>query len=762
MKPETREILQCLYAPRAPGEGEAPAPKPEGIGDAFTKLSLLGAPLDRLVDPELFLLTAIEAGVPEALAEAAAALARGDRESAASLLLPIPVDEVAKYARALAAMNAEAAVPNNPAPPPSSNWDDGTAIGAAGNASDLQSPSKSAAKPWVIDLSKVNFNARTMIDAILEAAEVDPLGCLHLERLHFTPIALRRGDLVYSVPLMPGETVRLTHREWSRTEQEYTSLVSSSMESEQENALSEKSELAESTNVQQSHSMAFTASASASGQLGLIHIAASAGINIARQASESRDTSVRRSREATRKASSRAKQEHKVTFRTLHADEREDTNYRELSNQTDEAQRWDFHRVMREWDVKLYRYGSRLTYDITVPEPGAYLLRLHRRRLDIRKEMADPLILPSIDEVQAAAHPDLMRRYNLPLDPPPRAYTITATNIVECTSDWDRTVAAAVELVVPEGYKLGEPVEFYAVEAGLSSRTESREQINRQAIIFAAITGNYSWPYSVTWSQNPKPGMRAVASIHTMVKPLDATVDAWRARTHAAIIEALKAGHESKLAALRKEDEDIEQRIGAADPLSLRRIEREELMKSILRWAVGSVLPERPPGFGASGDRSEAGDDDLNPDLTEEERRSVLQHGHIVSFVHQAIEWENVSFVLYPYFWGGDWELKQPLQHPDDAHCQFLRAGAARVVLPVRHPFEWAWLNFSATGIVGKASPYSDTYREIASEIHDQAKAYQQAADEEGTSEAGTLIGRWSEWTPTAALEVVKGLPLES
>jgi hypothetical protein len=35
--------------------------------------------------------------------------------------------------------------------------------------------------------------------------------------------------------------------------------------------------------------------------------------------------------------------------------------------------------MMREWHVELFQCGIRLTYDITVPEPGSYLLFLAAR-----------------------------------------------------------------------------------------------------------------------------------------------------------------------------------------------------------------------------------------------------------------------------------------------------------------------------------------------------------------------------------------------
>jgi hypothetical protein len=41
--------------------------------------------------------------------------------------------------------------------------------------------------------------------------------------------------------------------------------------------------------------------------------------------------------------------------------------------------RWDFHRLMKVWQIDLYRYNVRLTYDLVIPEPGSYLVREYAR-----------------------------------------------------------------------------------------------------------------------------------------------------------------------------------------------------------------------------------------------------------------------------------------------------------------------------------------------------------------------------------------------
>jgi len=66
--------------------------------------------------------------------------------------------------------------------------------------------------------------------------------------------------------------------------------------------------------------------------------------------------------------------------------------------------------------------------------------------------------------------------------------------------------------------------------------------------------------------------------------------------------------------------------------------------------------------------------------------------GRRVRWYEQAFEWENIAYICYPYFWGrrSKWQdgLNLKLQYDDPLFLNFLRAGYARVVVPVRHGFE--------------------------------------------------------------------------
>ena len=99
----------------------------------------------------------------------------------------------------------------------------------------------------------------------------------------------------------------------------------------------------------------------------------------------------------------------------------------------------------------------------------------------------------------------------------------------------------------------------------------------------------------------------------------------------------------------------------------------------------------------------------------------LLKHGEFIKFIHQAIEWENMLYFLYPYFWGrkSNWELRQYLQHPDPLHKIFLKAGSARVVLTIRPGFEREFAQLIATGAW---NPGKAPYVTIAEEMQYYAK----------------------------------------
>ncbi len=74
--------------------------------------------------------------------------------------------------------------------------------------------------------------------------------------------------------------------------------------------------------------------------------------------------------------------------------------------------------------------------------------------------------------------------------------------------------------------------------------------------------------------------------------------------------------------------------------------------------------------------------------------------GPYIQFFEQAFEWNNVTYVFYPYFWSKkeEWLTLAQIDDTDPLFARFLQAGAARVQLPVRLGFEKSILHYLELG----------------------------------------------------------------
>jgi len=75
--------------------------------------------------------------------------------------------------------------------------------------------------------------------------------------------------------------------------------------------------------------------------------------------------------------------------------------------------------------------------------------------------------------------------------------------------------------------------------------------------------------------------------------------------------------------------------------------------------------------------------------------------GSMVQFLEQGFDWDNLSYLFYPYFWATPPKWIDLMSRADDAdpfYTAFLQAGAARVLVSVTPGYEQAVLHYLATG----------------------------------------------------------------
>jgi len=113
--------------------------------------------------------------------------------------------------------------------------------------------------------------------------------------------------------------------------------------------------------------------------------------------------------------------------------------------------------------------------------------------------------------------------------------------------------------------------------------------------------------------------------------------------------------------------------------------------------------------------------------------------GEVVQFLEQAFEWEKISYLLYPYFYGDKSRWMETYDHfdnePNDtSFVAFLRAGYARVLVPVRDSYRDAVLQFlySRKPWNGGSAPVigDDLYLPIYEELRNQTDEYHDAIPE--------------------------------
>ncbi|MGV8973393.1 MAG: hypothetical protein ACOH10_13810 [Rhodoglobus sp.] len=493
-----------------------------------------------------------------------------------------------------------------------------------------------------------------VIDVLLRR-NVEPLGLLHLESLDMSPVAIERGELLYSLPLAPGEKVTLSHKEWAVRETDFSDLVQDHLDNYSERGVAETDEIAISSQTEDRR----TDKGSLGPSNGVTMGSAAGGAAVVTNA-RSEQESRQHSRAITSVASTRSVRDHKVSFTVATTTGSEDFTSRLIENPSnDHTIRVDYFRRMRRWRVDLHRVGVRMTYDVVIPDPG--------RRLRARHE--------------------LLRSY-------------------------DRALATT-----------------------FNAKVSPRD-----------ITGrnwqSYASGYGAVGLLPPPPGPASGPAY-----------ELWQLSSFAGLRDAAYARYVQVQDSIRVRRVDLARQIeSAADASTLRRLEREQLMRGVLDWLF--------PGFADAAPSDEIG----NPTgLSDASWRQVMEYGEYIKFIHAAIDWDRLTWQLFPYFWGAPGTAgfdKVFLSHPDDTHATFLRAGAARVILPIQPGAEGEVASLLDLGRVGTL-PAAHRFQAVIDEVTAAQAKYDAltdvaptAAGGAGAPSLGKLIGTWTEFTPTGALDM--------
>ncbi|HEY8783839.1 MAG TPA: hypothetical protein VIM16_19575 [Mucilaginibacter sp.] len=248
----------------------------------------------------------------------------------------------------------------------------------------------------------------------------------------------------------------------------------------------------------------------------------------------------------------------------------------------------------------------------------------------------------------------------------------------------------------------------------------------------------------------------------------------WQLKTYEKIIAAwqtLQSDYKSKTAALQLQATTVGP-LGAADPDANRLTERVELKRNCIaiidhnnttvsgvNYGSGASVQEFPQELPLPGPPGAAPDPTL-PQLPEPDLDINPQVGPRVRWFEQAFEWENMAYIFYPYYWGrrSTWLEGLNLKNDDPLFLNFLQAGYARVVVPVRLGFEKAVHFYLHTGLPwlggGLPSIGDKTQNPLYLDIAEEIKAITGGGE---PNETETPIGDpWDIKLPTTLIKLRK------
>ncbi|OAL52784.1 hypothetical protein IQ07DRAFT_630356 [Pyrenochaeta sp. DS3sAY3a] len=135
----------------------------------------------------------------------------------------------------------------------------------------------------------------------------------------------------------------------------------------------------------------------------------------------------------------------------------------------------------------------------------------------------------------------------------------------------------------------------------------------------------------------------------------------------------------------------------SANPLTKENIIRTELKKACI-----TVLTDQQFDLFNAIDETPVSLDNITTTMPQINIAEAAAEGAYVAFFEQAFEWHNLTYVPYPYYWARKqtWVNRMAISDPDPTFEGFLKAGYARVQVPVRdshrdavrHFLEWGGL----------------------------------------------------------------------
>ncbi|HEY2053636.1 MAG TPA: hypothetical protein VGH14_06845 [Solirubrobacterales bacterium] len=367
-------------------------------------------------------------------------------------------------------------------------------------------------------------------------------------------------------------------------------------------------------------------------------------------------------------------------------------------------------------EAQIYNYGRRMLFDVTLPEPATEIMQLEASEVPTPHGISEPPTLTiNASEITEANYTYYAALYDATgLDAPPAPV---------------KTFSKAFGGVQPDGHHEGTGTEAISIDADYAAKYAMAVTTGRayEESSFRIIVGSHTVNGETGpayQEMNGETGTMPVSfdtwevesyafNVEVYCERTEQSVEKWKLKTFAAIQEAYVQKQTAYRQALNAAQAEAATAAYGRSPGLNAEVINSELRKQCLTLLTGQEFE----GFGALELSPEGY---AQPNLTRTDEQMPY-----VRFFEQAFEWEHITYFFYPYFWGWKqaWNKRMLLDDNDPTFAEFLRAGAARVVFPVRPGFEEAVLHYLETGEIWGGGPpptvNSELYVPIVKEIQE-------------------------------------------
>ena len=612
---------------------------------------------------------------------------------------------------------------------------------------------------------------------------IQPLGVGDLKVVKQTLLAYVAGEVSHIENVMNGESKSRTHRKLDRTEVTIFQATEENKESERDVQTTDRFDLKDETSKVLNSNTSLSAGLSVTAKYGPVETTVTGNFATTSAKEESTKNSSSYSREVVDKAVTKVQSKVREERTTKTITEVEEINVHTLEGKRPDGShtvgiyRW----VDKKYRAQVYNYGQRLMLEFIVPEPSLYR-RTSWENDDVEVGVKPPPALLNYYQADGSTTPFNQRvelnaahisetNYELyaakfgatDVAPIPPVYATVSTSLgtpqhIEDGKSF--SLRGDEKFATPEGYAL-QAITFgvssinvaypslivHILGIPLSLLTHSQghtDYVNRPGATDKLGTFDSADPAVAAISEiSDVQGVIPVALTGYDVISASATFTGYCRRTRRAeavwrlgTYKAIKAAWQTQQGAYEQAVSEAKQRKAneamfqqGQNPLASKRELETELKKLCISMMTGEHYDHHNGYFESS---------------TEIHPINALRDGRISQFFEQAFEWEQMTYLFYPYFWGrkSKWRDYQHLTDPDPLYQSFLNAGAARVVVPVPLPYknDVIYLLCNPNGATDLSSkvwmggdlPHlSDPrYRSIAEEFRDQTDDIQGATPE--------------------------------